>query len=178
MNVTEIKTRCTKEYIEAFRTKEAEKRKELTTNNKPHPTQTLTIKDKNIEVDTDMIPIVLWLNSLEGVKTLFCCQGDINPLNNGLPPIHVPYVLWNCNNQETLKYVLQTFEDIFGYSPHNNIRFHYHTVTTRIDLWENQFRYYTHWFDNLALQEFTQKLTEISPELSQHAHNQQQMCEA
>lgn len=43
-----------------------------------HPTVPVTICGQTIDVDEKMVRLVTWLNSIVGIRTIGCCQGDEN----------------------------------------------------------------------------------------------------
>jgi hypothetical protein len=61
-----------------------------------HSTIDILICGELRAVDEKIVPVVQWLNNHLGVKTLFSCQGDPQ----------LPYVLFICNEQESLKNIL------------------------------------------------------------------------
>lgn len=65
-----------------------------------HETETLIIDGKAAQVDRNIIPIVNWLNSFDGVTTYACCEGDdwISDLQGLVPP----YVAFYCTNETSL----------------------------------------------------------------------------
>jgi len=50
-------------------------------------------------VDEKIIPVVQWLNSFEGVITIFSCEGDKKVK---------PYILFQCDEHLTLLRILKT----------------------------------------------------------------------
>lgn len=74
-----------------------------------HQTERVIITEANI--DCKMVPLVRWLNSLEGVITLHCCQGDpdrtiADPDGQGGEN---PYISFLCFEPLTLIQILQQF---------------------------------------------------------------------
>lgn len=70
---------------------------------KTHRTQLLKVGNEIVDVDIKMIPFIKWMNSLDGIMTLYCCQGwrDRSMSN------HKPYVLFECDNSKTLLRLLE-----------------------------------------------------------------------
>jgi hypothetical protein len=56
----------------------------------------------DVEVDVDIIPIVQWLLSWDGVRTLYSCQGDDEQGQES-----EAYVLFVCNSEDSLKRILE-----------------------------------------------------------------------
>ena len=135
-----------------------EGRRSHLTSIKPHPTQPVNIRGRLIDIDLDMIPVVEWLNSIHGVRTLYCCQGDIRkaPFTDGG---HPPYILlrcWSLDSIGTICRILTEFSEAHG--PSEYIRTHYHTVKLELDWLDSEIRLKCEWHDNLALQDFNRFL--------------------
>ena len=75
-----------------------------------HPTVKIEIDSKLVDIDVDIVPVVQWFNRFPGVKTRWSCQG-------GLPVAWLlaeePYVVFFCNNLESLQKIAQEFKE-FG----------------------------------------------------------------
>jgi len=69
---------------------------------KPHPTQNTVIKRG--QIDMKMVPVVNWLNSLVGVTTLHCCQGEPGDDEKASQS---PYVSFTCCNSLSLIVILR-----------------------------------------------------------------------
>jgi hypothetical protein len=70
-----------------------------------HPATMIRIGDATVRVDTVMVPLIQWLNSLPGVVTEFSCQGvgDLS-MNDG-----PAYVLFTCRHPQVLVNIFKTF---------------------------------------------------------------------
>lgn len=119
---------------------------------KNHPTQLLNVNGEDVEIDTDMVPIVKWLNNLPGVFTTYCCQGDVDEENNGKHK--QPYVLWYSNTPVVTEYIIKKFAAFHWHSATLNCSLSYHEVKTEVDFFQNGIRYTSKWYDNLALKDF------------------------
>ena len=117
---------------------------------KNHPTQSIHLKEGCVEIDRDMIPIIDWFNSLKDTSTQFCCQGDVyDPTNN---PIHDrPYLVWKSHDPKIVSQIIKLFNDFYQESKGKNC---YHYIETEVNWYENELRYTSRWFDNLALHDF------------------------
>lgn len=75
-----------------------------------HKTKKIAIKEA--KVDEKIIPLIKWMNSLEGVHTLFSCQGS-NRKNSECSwcAEGSPYVMFMCFNQVNLAKILELFEN-------------------------------------------------------------------
>jgi hypothetical protein len=62
--------------------------------------ETRPIPMKMIDVDIGIVPVVNWLNSMQGVYTEYSCQGD--PDNAALP-VGIPYVRFFCTDMECIR---------------------------------------------------------------------------
>jgi len=60
---------------------------------------------KTISVDSDIIPLVNWLNSFDDIFTLYSCKG--NDLNK-------PWITFFCNKQSTLYEAFHSLSFRFG----------------------------------------------------------------
>lgn len=72
-----------------------------------HKTQRLVIKQA--DVDVAIVPVVRWLNSFEGVVTLYSCQGDDDQKR---PRAQGPYVLFFCHDPKDLMEILRETRNI------------------------------------------------------------------
>ena len=118
---------------------------------KDHPTQTFNVKGESVEIDKDMMPLVDWMNNhLKDTFTHFCCQGDVyHPLKNTYH--QRPYLTWS-SEPLTVKKILKLFNDFYITKdmPSNCYKF----IETEVYIWEDELRYTTRWFDNVALHDF------------------------
>jgi hypothetical protein len=64
-----------------------------------HKTKKIIIK--LADVDVNICPVVKWLNSFNGIRTQFSCEGD-DDLTRG----QKPHVLFHCDNELSLVRVL------------------------------------------------------------------------
>jgi hypothetical protein len=62
----------------------------------PHPTKKLTIRRGVVaDVDTEMVPLVAWVNSFPRLETLYCCQGDADAFEPGPEEVkQSPYIMF------------------------------------------------------------------------------------
>jgi hypothetical protein len=139
---------------------EMARRKGLCNQSKDHPTRLVYIDNQQVQIDEDMVPVINWFISL-GIKTLYCCQGSIHrPDQEALdqkPALNrKPYVLWHCQDQETVRYVIKKFTEFHEHSATQNVRYMFHEVTTKLDYFNDDLRYSSKWYDNLALKDFIQ----------------------
>lgn len=65
-----------------------------------HETLPLIVHGESVEIDRGMVATILWLNEMEGVKTLYCCQGGPKP----------PYVALYCSCELSLKRILDSIK--------------------------------------------------------------------
>lgn len=142
--------------LEQIQEQEARRRPLRGTKKKPHPTHAITIQGQPVHIDNDMIPVVEWLNSLPGTKTCYCCQGDVNDPDDVDANCNKPYVLWRSNSQLSVKAVLELFQRFHNHSMIDNVKHTYHEIQTEVEYFEDDLRYCSRWFDNLALQDFNQ----------------------
>ena len=121
-----------------------------------HPTQKITITNNEneieIEVDTEMIPFIKWMNSLEGTCTHYCCQGDVyKPTQQGKNFHNQPYVSWTSDNIHTVSRIIRLFDDFHNNKHKTNSYCH---IQTEVEWYEGKLRYITRWFDNLVYRDF------------------------
>lgn len=64
----------------------------------------ILIPVKFAHVDKNIVPIVLWLNTLDDVITLYSCEGS-----QGEAPTEAPYIMFFCRSQDTLIHILRMF---------------------------------------------------------------------
>lgn len=80
--------------------------KEIDTNHK-----TVNIPLKTIEVDEGIVPVVNWLNGMNGVFTMYSCQGQ-GPNEDG---IYCPaYVMFVCRKADVLADIKKTLTDFMA----------------------------------------------------------------
>ena len=97
----------------------------------------MKIKPKEVEVDTLIAPLVIWLNKFEHVYTLYSCQGDEcnnlllvqDQINKDATPGYVSFI---CRCKKTLAYLMETLYmlGIFEISNEDNVTVY--TFTTNI----------------------------------------------
>ena len=135
-------------------------RRKTEKNTSVHPTQIMLIRDKEIEIDQDMVLVVAWMTSLS-IETLFCCQGDTDVSQNGKHK-KKPYITWKCHHLLTVRYIISVFTEFHIHSAIPNgeghIRHMFHEVSTKVDFMDGNLRYYSEWYDNLALRDFNKYL--------------------
>ena len=75
--------------------------------------KTESIPQRIIDVDEGMIALVQWLNSLDGVNTSYCCQGEYSypPSNNIWTQLNLPYVIFVCQEDDSLIQILKALRD-------------------------------------------------------------------
>lgn len=61
------------------------------------------ISVKSAEIDNEIIPLVQWLNSFDGIFTRWCCAGDAEDRSNF-------YVSFYCDNDSDLYQVLDKLQ--------------------------------------------------------------------
>ena len=147
------------DHIQDTANKEFNRRKDIAPS-KPHPTVLLTLQGVQAHIDQDIAPVIQWLNSLPNTYTSFSCQGDIqHPHHKQIS--HRPYVLWFCNKQPSLEYILSMFDLFRKHHATNNgtVTHHFYTVETQVEMFQDKIRYNSKWYDNLSLQDFTQWLS-------------------
>ena len=92
----------------------------------PHKTQRIPIKME--DVDINIIPVVVWLNSFSSVITLFSCEGDeVDEDDDEFDVLSKkPYVLFICSDQMQLMHILEYSQQV---------------STTEISMHNTQIRY-------------------------------------
>jgi hypothetical protein len=95
---------------------------------------------KRAKVDIKIIPVVNWLNSFDGVYTLFSCEGGPLKANDMAA---LPYVLFYCGHQLTL---IKILTEVWGYA------------NTDVDFHEGHLRYTLRFPSDKSLDLFVQKL--------------------
>ena len=66
---------------------------------KKHKTQKIALK--TAKVDERMIPVINWLNNMEGIYTRWCCEGDM---------IHEPYIIFYADNLRELGHITRCID--------------------------------------------------------------------
>ena len=64
-----------------------------------HPFTILEIDNKEVEIDNEIYDLIKLMNSLPGLKTIACCQGDPDDQPS---PKYPPYIAFSCSNNDTL----------------------------------------------------------------------------
>lgn len=81
-----------------------------------HKTEEIIIKQA--EVDQQIIPLIEWLNSFNGVDTQFCCEGlTRKQIDEGKGQEYTSYVLFTCSEPWSLMQVMEritNFKDCCG----------------------------------------------------------------
>ena len=70
-----------------------------------HETQPISLKEADIDIE--MIPVVKWLNSFDGVNTRHCCEGD-----DGSWEFQKPYITFTCNSLLTLAIIVEKLTEV------------------------------------------------------------------
>jgi len=65
-----------------------------------HSQVALDIGDKIIQVDEEIVDLIAWMNSFDGIETIASCQGDENDRRDC-------YVFFFCEDHESLQSILQ-----------------------------------------------------------------------
>lgn len=74
-----------------------------------HETESVALADgAEASVDVEIAPLVRWLNSHRGVRTVSCCQGDPGPDENFRGIVRLPYVSFVCEDTESLATLLRS----------------------------------------------------------------------
>ena len=126
---------------------------------KDHDTTKLVLKEADI--DDGIVPVINWLNSMDGLLTLHCCQGtkyekDEKDEKDGAG--WLPYVSFMCCGAAPLQYVLGEVKKFNSNCPNpiQQIR-----ISSDIDLTEIDYvapRYTIYWEDVEALEKFIKYL--------------------
>lgn len=67
-----------------------------------------SIAVKFAEIDEGIVPVVLWLNSFEGVFTRYCCEGLSDCSAD-------PYVIFFCDEFDSVRPILKKFGNRYGH---------------------------------------------------------------
>lgn len=68
----------------------------------PHPSTRIRFgRIGTVDIDDGIVPAVLWINSIPGVRSLFCCQGGHGHANR-------PYILFAADAMEGVRSVVAT----------------------------------------------------------------------
>jgi hypothetical protein len=104
-----------------------------------HKTKKIIIK--TAEVDEEIVPIVKWLNSFEGIQTLYSCQGGNIDFES--------YISFVSDNYENIISVLETIRNIQNQNEKCFMR-------TEVDYNNSIFplRYTIRWYDNKSMLDF------------------------
>jgi len=83
--------------------------KTITSTETGHVKQLIKTEDEDAYIDTKIIPLVKWINTLPNCHTVFSCEGDITPQKNG--NINLPYIMLKTNNKiiKNIKLLLKNF---------------------------------------------------------------------
>lgn len=130
-----------------------ERRKGIKCLGRPHPTEKFVLDGVTVSIDRDILPVVKWMNGLHGVKTEYCCQGEVNDPEQ-IENIHRPYIVWRSISMYSVEQILRRFNDFHKHSSDDNIYHVYHEVQTEVEFFENDIRYCSRWFDHMALMDF------------------------
>lgn len=74
-----------------------------------HATKQMCIDGEECSIDIQIIPAVLWLNELPGVKTFASCEGD------GGGAHERPYIAFTCSELSSLEKIAESIEEGCGY---------------------------------------------------------------
>lgn len=74
-----------------------------------HETCKMQINGELADIDKGIVPLIEKLNSIKGVTTLHCCQGEYATNKNTLHPGGKPYVHFTCETLDNLQEVLSLF---------------------------------------------------------------------
>jgi len=91
------------------------------------------------------------LNSLHGVTTEYCCQGEVNDPEQ-IENIYRPYIIWRSTSMYSVEQILIRFNDF--HKKFDDICHVYHEVQTEIEFFAGNIRYCSRWFDHMALMDF------------------------
>ena len=112
-----------------------------------HEHKIINVHGKAISVDTAMIELIEWINSIKHAKTQFCCQGDRLEearirRQQGLQ-IQTPYVVWTAG-PVGMKRIITLFDLS-------------RCAETKVELYLGQIRYCTRWPSFIDFIKFTKK---------------------
>lgn len=67
-----------------------------------HPTTEVLIGGEWVAIDLGILPVILWLNRIPGIETLYCCQGDPDTKER---PGSCPYVMFTFRTLKAINTV-------------------------------------------------------------------------
>ena len=101
---------------------------DISTHDIIHETELVAVVEADI--DKDIKPLIIWMNSLWDINTLFCCQGtNRDPKIQG-SRAHSPYVLFLCSSSLSLIKISNMVKapgteiEVEFYEPLGGLRYH------------------------------------------------------
>lgn len=75
-----------------------------------HTTIALRMRGETVQVDELMLPLVVWLNRLRGVRTYACCEGWDSLKGERSPHglLSQPYVAFTCTSMKSVETIFAT----------------------------------------------------------------------
>lgn len=118
------------------------------------------LKQLPVEIDVDIAPVVDWLNSHVGVRTLYSCQGDPFDLHHdewAWSELPHASAMFACEDPGSLLAIMEIIED---WNFDESGVFNHHPVRVEVDYHAKQkLRYQVYWPENGQLRAFTQWLS-------------------
>lgn len=119
-----------------------------------HKTVLVVIDGVEVEIDSGIAPMVVWLNSFQSVRTLWSCEGEEDE------PRLPPYISMRCGSIDDLRAIVGRLSWSFGPA------FVIHLVTTTVDWHEGDLRYFLRFRSKSLLQMFQEQNLEVFNESS------------
>lgn len=115
-----------------------------------HLVSIVEINGLQVEIDTEILPLVNWLNSLPTVNTQFSCRGEIKPELGEKPTI-----VFYCEDFNVIEKLARLFEKFTKEKSVVDCICSYFIVELYVESYNNKMRYSITWQDFLAMQDFT-----------------------
>jgi len=141
--------------------------------NKRHKTKKISTPTGPANVDVEIIPIVNWMNSFDGIFTKYCCQGSVETIEENLSYASMdmeivhkhkyynnPYVMFNCSNLDSLYKIFKILDDFSESNKIEHIGLKYHQIKYSLSFLDGEVAYTVKWYDIVAMKDFIQFLGE------------------
>jgi len=136
-----------------------------------HKTISLKINNQIVDIDEEIAPLISWMNKIDGILTIFSCQGDdstqqksiLDAYHCELFSLFKPYVAFQAKNTESLEILYRQLEKAATQVQPNS--FHYYNIERynfefelRLHPIPEKILYFWHLPSNKFLKALTEKL--------------------